>query len=142
MDDPDESAPVDGDPAAVAETLQRHLGDGPDSSRVGALQPVVEVVAGWRDVGTVSPSEWLSALEATPDVLYLRTDEGYLRHRPDVTGDRDDPEPFRLVRTGDDARAEALDRPDAADRLDGVSVTVGVVTELPVGVRGRFIARE
>ncbi|ADQ67493.1 hypothetical protein C499_18779 [Halogeometricum borinquense DSM 11551] len=142
MDNPDESVPVTGDPAAVAETLQQHLGDAPDTSRVGALQPIVEAVAGWRDAASVSPDEWLAALEATPDVLFLQTDDGVIRYRPDVTGGRDDPEAFRLVRTGDDTSVEPLDREAAAAVLDDASVTIGVVTDLPVEVRARFLSQE
>ncbi|MDS0298626.1 hypothetical protein NDI76_07720 [Halogeometricum sp. S1BR25-6] len=159
MDDPDDSGPVAGDPATVAETLQRHLEDESDTERVGALQPVVEAVAGWRDADSVTPDDWLAALEAAADVLYLRTDEGVLRHRPTVSGDRIDPEPFRFAADpdGDESgsrsgsgsenapgadRAEPLSYTEASSLLEGASVTIGIVADLSLEVRARFLTEE
>ncbi|ELZ26155.1 hypothetical protein C474_20681 [Halogeometricum pallidum JCM 14848] len=151
MDDPDGSGPVAGDPATVAETLQRHLEDESDTERVGALQPVVEAVAGWRDADSVAPDDWLAALKATPDVLYLRTDEGVLRHRPTVTGDRVDPEPFRFAADPErsegeggaaSGRAEPLSHAEASSLLEGAAVTIGIVADLSLDVRARFLTEE
>jgi hypothetical protein len=142
MDETDDSpAGVVGDPAEVATVLQRHLGDGPESATVAAMQPVVEVVAGWRDPDDLSASEWLGALEATPDVLYLRVAAGFLRHRPEVDDDRREvSDPYRLVRTADaSGEVEMLDRRAAVERLREGRVAVGVVADLTVDVRRRFL---
>ncbi|SFR43187.1 hypothetical protein [Halogeometricum limi] len=146
MNDPDESGPAD-DPAGVAETLQRHL-DGPDTETVGALQPVVEAVAGWRDADDVTPADWLTALEVTPDVLYLRTDDGVLRHRPETADadadDRFDPErePFRFARTGAEGPAEPVDREAAATLLEDRVIRIGTVETLSTETRTRFLSEQ